>query len=168
MQALKQAVVFVFRRGSETALSEDAFVRQVSLDLHWFSPKDARRFLDAARALGYLKQGPSPGLVQPTFDLSEVEVRLDFRVDARALEGAPQGQARSVAEELVARAAALQGAAVDEVWARVARKKTLKLLDTPAAAALVAAEAGVDLKPYFARVREELARLSKTPSPSAA
>ena len=53
MLALKQAVAFLYRRSGETELSEGEFVRHASLDLHWFSPKDARRFLEASRALGY-------------------------------------------------------------------------------------------------------------------
>ncbi len=150
------AVAFLFRRSGEVELTEDALARQASLDLHWFAPKDARRFLDAARALGYLKPGEVEGRLAPAFDLAEVEVPLDFRIDARALEGAPSMPPSQVAGALVEAAARAGGRPLDEVWAEVLRKQEAKLLDAPAAAALVAAEAGVDLHPFFARIREEL------------
>lgn len=166
MHALKQAVAFLFRRAAEPELAEDAFVRHASLDLHWLSPKDARRFLEAARSLGYLKEGSLSGRVRPAFEVDEVDVPLDFRIDARALEGAPAAPS-SVAEDLVAAAARRRGVGLDAVWADVASRQAEKLLEAPAAAALVAAEAGVDLAPYFARIRDELAKAARLPTPSA-
>jgi hypothetical protein len=156
MQAVKLAVAFLFRRAGEGELTEEALARQASLDLHWFAPKDARRFIDAARALGYLKAGELEGRVAPAFDVRGVEVPLDFRIDARALDGAPSPPSSSVTEALVQAAARARGRPLDEVWAEVLAKQGAKLLDAPAAAALIAAQAGVDLKPFFARIREEL------------
>lgn len=163
---MKQAVAFLFRRAPEGELSEDALVRAASLDLHWFSPKDARRFLEAARALGYVKDGASPGRLRIAFELVEVDVPLDFRIDARALAAAPASAASSVSESLVAAAAAASGRPLDALWAAVAAKQAARLLEAPAAAALVAAEAGVDLTPFFPRIRDELARLARAPTPS--
>ena len=159
MQALKTAVAFLFRRAGEAELTEEALARQASLDLHWFSPKDARRFIDAARALGYLRAGGVGGRVAPGFDIAQVEVPLDFRIDAAAFEGAPLPASGSVAEALVEEAARAKGRPLDEVWGEVRRKQERNLLEPPAAAALVAGEAGVDLKPFFEKIRRELASI---------
>lgn len=169
MTALKPALALLFRRAAASEVAEEVLVRQASLDLHWFSPKDARRFLEVARGHGLLKPGGKPGTLTPTFAIGEVEVPLDFRIDASALDGVPTTRS-PIAEELVERAAALRGVSAEELWAEVDRKQHIVLVERPAAAALVAAESGVDLKPYFARIASELAELSRaagaTPSSS--
>lgn len=160
-QALKQAIAFLFRRAAEAEIGEDALVRQASLDLHWFSPRDARRFVDAARVLGYLEQGSAPRRVRPAFDTGAIDVPLDFRIDARALEGTPRGPASPVTEELVAAASRARAVDAAQIWREVAARQSAKLLEPPVAAALLAAEAGVDLKPYMARIKDELAALGR-------
>jgi len=166
--ALRSAVAILFRRAGESELSEAAIVRQASLDLHWFSPKDARRFVEAATAMGYLQAGTQPGSLRPGFRVDEVEVSLDFRVDAHILDAIEAGRS-SVADELVALAAAARGASVEDVWRDVRRKEEHSLVEAPVAAALVAAEAGIDVRPFAARVTQELAALARAggPSPSA-
>jgi hypothetical protein len=163
---LKQAVAFIFRRSAEPELTEEEFVRQVSLDLHWLAPRDARRFLDAARALGYVAAGGAPDRVRPGVDPGSVEVPLDFRLDARALEDAPAAAPGSVTDQLVAAAAARRGVPLDAVWQDVRQKAADKLLQETVAAALVAAESGVEVGPFLSRVNAELSR-GDPPSPSA-
>jgi hypothetical protein len=162
---VKKGVAFLFRRAGVEELGEDEFVRQASLDLHWFSPKDGRRFLDASKALGFLAAGSAAGRVRPTFDPAAVDVPLDFRLDGSALDAAPAAAPGSVADELVAAAAAKRGEAPETVWGDVRRKAEAKLLAEPVAAALVAAEAGVDVLPFMGRVNAALAA-ARPASPS--
>jgi hypothetical protein len=135
----------------------------VSLGLHWLSPKDARRFVEAARALGHLKPGERPGTVGPAFDVRAVEVPIDFRLEPAHLEGVGAGRS-AVADELVERAAAALGRAPADVWREVERKQAQVLVMRPVAAALVAAEAGVDVRPFAHRIEEELAALGRPTS----
>jgi hypothetical protein len=166
---MKQAVAFLFRRSGEAELAEDEFIRQASLDLHWFSPKDARRFLESARALGYLSAGGAPRSVRPSFGVEGVEVPLDFRATPQMLEGAPEAGPGAVSEALAAAAASASGLPLDEIWERIRKKQASKLLEPGAAALLVAAEASVTVHPYIARVIEEANRAARAAgaSPSA-
>lgn len=168
MEEIRQAVAFLFRRSAESEIGEEDLARQASLDLHWFSPKDARRFLEVARALGHLKAGGKPGTVAPAFDPAAVDLPLDFRIDAAALSRAPSPTPlprSGVAEDLVAAAASHSGVSPEKVWQDVRGKADDKLLELSVAAALVAREAGVDLAPYFPRIRDELRR-ARPPGPS--
>jgi len=162
--AVKQAVAFLYRRSGEAELSEDEFVRQASLDLHWFSPKDARRFLEAARALGYLTTGGGPRTVRPSFDPESIPMPMYFRATPQILEGAPELGPGSVVEALAEAAARASGVSLDSVWDAIRTKQEDKLLEPSAAALLVAARAGVDIAPYIARVKEELNRAARASS----
>lgn len=168
MEVVRQAVAFLYRRSAEREIAEEDLVRQASLDLHWFSPKDARRFIEMARALGHLKAGQKPGSLAPSFDPAAVEVPLDFRIEAGVLAEAPPPLEPSggVTHELVAAVVDRTGATRESVWQDVRRKAESKLLELPAAAALVAREAGVDLAPFFPGIREALRR-AKPPTSSA-
>jgi hypothetical protein len=158
MTAMKQAVAYLFRRSGEPALGEDALIRQVSLDLHWFSPRDARRFVEAAKARGLVVAGAKDGHFVPGFDVNLVDVPLGFRVGPEVLgpEAAATAPAREVAQELAELAAAARKSDLESVWADIRHKEEEGLLKTPAAALVVAAEAGANVKPFVARVREAL------------
>ena len=164
MDVVRQAVAFLFRRAGESEMTEEAIVRQASLDLHWFSPRDARRFVEAARSAGHLEPATAHGRLRPTFSVDGADVSLDFRIDAKALDAA--SRPAPVADELALRAAEARGVPLEEIVRAIAARSEATLIEAPAAAALVAAEAGVDLQPYFARIRAELAAQAAGSSPS--
>ncbi len=156
MSRIRLGVAFLLRRAGADEVPADALVRQASLDLHWFSPKQGRRFLEAARALGYLEPGASPGTVRATFPAGSVEVPMDFQLTPEDLEDLPAApEAVGVAEELVELAARARGWELERVWAEVRRKEEA-LFETSVAALLVAGEAGADVRPYAARARASL------------
>lgn len=156
MSRIRLGVAYLFRRAGAAELTEDAFLNQVSHDLHWFSPKQSRRFLEAARALGYVVDSGGSRSVGPSFPVDEVELPLDFQMGPEDLEDIPEGPAGAgVVEELVAAVAHARGTDSERVWAQV-RRKEAELFETPVAALLVAGEAGIDVREYARRVREEL------------
>ena len=153
---IQLAVAYLLRRAGAEEVTEEAFVNQVSLDLHWLSPKQGRRLLDAARALGYLTPGQAPRTVRAAFRASGVEVPIDFRLEPADLEDLPEGPAAGAStDELVAMAARAKGTDAERVWADV-RRREADLFETPVAALLVAGEAGVDVRALARKVREEL------------
>lgn len=157
MSRIRLGVAYLMHRAGADEVTEDAFVRQASLDLHWFSPKQGRRFLEAAKALGYVTGGSKAGTVRATFSPAEVEVPMDFKLEASDIEDLPAGpEDAGVVEQLVEMAAASVGWERERVWAEVRRKEEA-LFETPVAAMLVAGEAGVDVRPFAARVRAALA-----------
>lgn len=79
MSELRTAVAFVFQRAGRRELTDQQIRHQVSMDLRWFEPRQARTFVERARERGYLEEGDE-GL-RPTFDPSEVEVPLGFEPD---------------------------------------------------------------------------------------
>jgi hypothetical protein len=153
MSRIQVGVAYLLHRAGADELTEEAFVRQASLDLHWFSPSQGRRFLEAARTLGYLRPGAAPNTVRAAFDTGAVELPLDFRMGPDDLEGLPAAQeAQGLADELVAWVARERGWETERVWALV-RAKEQAIFDTEVAALLVAGEAGLDVRPHAARLR---------------
>lgn len=86
MSELKKSIAVLFRRKGKEILTEQEFVFSASMDLRWFSPKDAQKLLDISLSGGYLSR--KNGDVMPTFDTSEVEVPLDYRPTREILDRA--------------------------------------------------------------------------------
>jgi hypothetical protein len=77
MSDLQRSIVLLFRRKGKETLTEKEFVFSASMDLRWFSPKEAQRLLDLGISGGYLQR--KNGSVVPTFDTSVSEVPLDYK-----------------------------------------------------------------------------------------
>ncbi len=84
MEDLKRAIALLFKRKGKEKLTEKEFVFSASMDLRWFSPKEAQRLLDLSREAGLLSS--TRGELALTFDLKEVEVPMDFTPSAKILE----------------------------------------------------------------------------------
>lgn len=87
-------MAFVFQRAGKASLTERQVRHHVSMDLRWFPPKQARRFVEACLERGLLEEAGGggdggdggtggedggKGGLRPTFDVRGVDVPLGFR-----------------------------------------------------------------------------------------
>ena len=90
----------LYRRKGKEVLTEKEFVFSASMDLRWFSPKDAQKLLDAGLAGGVLKR--VDGNLLPTFDFGRIDVPIDYRPDAKLLKDATAtSRAKDLFSEMV-------------------------------------------------------------------
>ncbi len=83
MEELKRAVALLFKIKGKESLTEKEFVFSASMDMRWFSPKEAQRLLDLSREAELLSL--EGGELTPTFDVKEVETPMDFTPTADVL-----------------------------------------------------------------------------------
>jgi hypothetical protein len=88
VEDLKRTVALLFKRKGKEAMSEKEFVFSASMDLRWFSPKEAQKLMDTAVAADVLQR--EGGEVRPNFDVSTVEVPMDFTPAKEVLQPPPQ------------------------------------------------------------------------------
>lgn len=87
MSDLRTAVAFVFQRAGRQELTEQEIRHHVSMDLRWFEPGEARRFVEQALDRELVEETPD-GL-RPTFEVRDVEVPLGFQPDLPTREATP-------------------------------------------------------------------------------
>lgn len=87
MNQLRTAVAFVFQRAGRDALTEQEIRHHVSMDLRWFEPDEARRFVEQALDRELLE--PAEDGLSPTFTVRDVEVPLGFQPDLPTREATP-------------------------------------------------------------------------------
>lgn len=140
MTDLQRSIALLFRRKGKGFLSEKEFVFSASMDLRWFSPKDAQRLLDIGLTGGYLEK--KNGSIFPTFDTTSVEVPLDYKPSKEIFEQLPKRQ-QDIFSEIVDRIVKTKSVPKREVVSKVNKKQELLGIDVEPAVLLVASDYGV-------------------------
>jgi hypothetical protein len=140
MSELQRSIALLYRRKGKDFLTEKEFVFSASMDLRWFSPKDAQKLLDLGVSGGYLEK--KNGNIVPTFDTSVVEVPLDYHPGKEIFEHLPKKQ-QDIFSEVVDTIVRAKAVPKREVVSRVNKKQELLGIDVEPAVLLVAGDYGV-------------------------
>jgi hypothetical protein len=155
MTELEKSVAVLFRRKGKELLTEREFVFSASMDLRWFSPKDAQKLLDAALTGGYLKK--KDGSLLPTFDCDKVEVPLDYRPTKSIFEVKKPSRSTDLFSEIVESIVKTRSVPKREVVSKVNRKQEVLGIDVEPAALLVACDYGMPVDgSYIERAASEV------------
>ncbi len=148
LDEMKLTVASVFKRAGKQALSENEMRFALSMDLNWFAPSEAKAIVDAAVECGMLIK-TQEGL-KPPFDLASVDVPLGFRPGKEALACAAPAPSRDIFKEIAESVSAKEGLEESEIVAEINKEIEAfgGLLDSRAAAVIVAAKHGMDAKQY--------------------
>ncbi|MBU4189377.1 MAG: DUF2240 family protein [Candidatus Thermoplasmatota archaeon] len=84
MNQLKQTIAFLFRRKGKEVLSEKEFSLSLSMDMHWFSPKESAKLIEKALSSKLLVK-TEKGL-KPNFDYGNLEIPIGFKPSKDILE----------------------------------------------------------------------------------
>lgn len=165
----EHALAFVAKRQGKGSVPESQWAHVLSLELGWLTPSQAKRFVANARDTGVLVDDPDgPDRLRFAGDWRSLEVPRRFRLDPEAIEDVPAPAAsptpapaaasddpfRGLLDAIAAHRGDERAAVMDDVstW----QDRMGGDLEAEAAALLVAAEAGMDVK---ARATQALERL---------
>lgn len=140
MSELQRSIALLFRRKGKEILTEKEFVFSASMDLRWFSPKEAQKLLDFGISGGYLQK--KNGNIIPTFDTSVIEVPLDYKPGKDIFEHIPR-KSQDLFSEIVDKIVKTKSVPKREVVSRVNKKQELLGIDVEPAALLVASDYGL-------------------------
>jgi hypothetical protein len=141
MNDLQKSIALLFARKGKESLTEREFVFSASMDLRWFSPREAQRLLDAGISGGYLEK--RNGSIAPTFDVGDAELPLDYKPGREVLENAIVRQPRDLFIEMVEQIARTKSVPKREVVSKVNRKQEMLGIDVEPAVLLVACDYGL-------------------------
>jgi hypothetical protein len=146
MSEIQRSIALLFRRKGKDFLTEKEFVFSASMDLRWFSPKDAQKLLDMGISGGYLKK--ANGAIVPTFDTTVIDVPLDYKPGKEIFDHAPKRE-QDLFSEIVEKIVRSKSVPKREVVSRVNRKQELLGIDVEPAALLVASDYGLCVENSF-------------------
>jgi hypothetical protein len=146
MNDLQKSIAVLYKSKGKDELTEREFVFSASMDMRWFSPKDAQRLMEAGLTGGFLEK-KNGGLV-PTFDWAGVEVPVDYRPSRTALEEGRKHPA-DLFTEIVERIVKARSVPKREVVSKVNKEQEMLGIDIEPAALLVASSYGIQFDPTF-------------------
>jgi hypothetical protein len=163
---LRDALAYVYRREGEDPIPAEELQNLVSFDLRWFSPGEARAFVERAQAAGLVDE--SEGGLVPAFDVEEPDLSVSFEPSLDLDPVEPQvepDEADAEADEggdLVGRVAEALAEATE--WSRAEagraiadeRERLGDLVADEAAALLMARKRGLDVDRWVDEASEDV------------
>lgn len=149
---LEVAIAQLFRKKGKSALTEKEFVFAASLDLRWFTPKEAQKLLDIGLESELLVMDGEK--VKPSFDHASVDVQLGYKPDKNVLKAsvAPKGNFLKIVEHI----ASEKKMDNKEVISLVNQTQERMGVDIEVAALVVARSQGVDVSKFLDGIEEEV------------
>jgi len=142
---MRDTLAHVFRTKGEEKLDYKSIVYALAFDLGWYSPREARTFVDEAIEKGFLRQ--EGGHLLPGFDSGRLKIKTDFK---------PKGEERlldEIVEELSLQLEVEKGEVMREVERKHSESKAQGLdIEIELAALLYGEEKGVELPEYRKRI----------------
>jgi hypothetical protein len=73
---VKIIISFIFKRSGKQKLSFSELYLDLSINLNWFTPEDAKKFVNEAMEKGFLIK--EKDLIGPAFDIKKIQVPIGF------------------------------------------------------------------------------------------
>jgi hypothetical protein len=145
-----------FKRKGKEALKDSEFVLALSIDLNWFNPEQAKNVLNHAEKSGLLKREGE--LVQPAFDISNIEIPSGFKPEPGIFEK------KTIFDRVIERIILSTGMEKRKVIALINKKQEefAKMVLIEVSAVLVAKEQGVMVDDLIDEEYEALTTLSSS------
>lgn len=148
MEDLRKAVALLFKRKGKEALTEKEFVFSASMDMRWFSPKEAQRLLDLSREAGLVSL--EGGQLVPTFDVRNVKTPMDFTPSASLLDA----EVDDLFQKMVGTICSAAGLPKKEVVSAINGVQERMGVYGEVAALIAGRRYDVDMTPYYTDVKK--------------
>jgi hypothetical protein len=143
MERLKEIVAFLFNRSGKDEMTAQELRLAMSMDLRWFTPKEAEEVVDLFQNKRLVTKGPSGGL-RPTFSHGKLSLPRDFSPSKDLLMRGGGGD-EPLFVQMVGHIATRADLEKRNVIALINRKAGELGVEVEAAAMLVGTELGVSM-----------------------
>jgi len=144
MERLKEIVAFLFNRSGKDEMTAQELRLAMSMDLRWFTPKEAEEVVDLFQNKRLVTKGPSGGL-RPTFSHGKLTLPRDFSPSKDLLMRGGEGGQEPLFVQMVGHIATRADLEKRNVIALINRKAGELGVEVEAAAMLVGSELGVSM-----------------------
>ena len=152
MSEIEVALAQLFRKKGKSALTEKEFVFAASLDLRWFTPKEAQKFLDISVESELLAQDGDK--IKPTFDYKNMEIPKGYAPTTELLQSSvkPKGIFLKIVDQISTE----KDVPSKDIISAVNQTQDRMNVAVEVAALIVARQYGVDISEYIDQVEEDI------------
>jgi len=154
----EQIVAFLFKRSGKEEMSISEAHLTLSMDLNWFSPDDAKKFIQNVIEKKLLQKKAE--VVSPSFEIGKINIPLGFKpsinIDRRELTKEITAENNLVFEEIIEKIKDLGEENEEDILKRINQVKKEKKTNIEVAAAYVAMENNIDLNELFNKIEKTI------------
>ncbi len=157
---LETILAFLFKRSGKEELTPSDLYLPLSMDLQWFSPNQAKTFVNMALQQKLLIK--KEGKLSPSFDYEKIVVPVGFRPSKKPIEEKEIKEEKlDVVKTIMARIVEKTGQDEQSVIKKIKDIEKGKNVSLEVAALLVSKEYDVNVDDCFDEIEENLFRESK-------
>jgi hypothetical protein len=151
------ALAQLFRKKGKSSLTEKEFVFAASLDLRWFTPREAQKFLEIGLESELLAQEGDK--VKPAFEHKNLDVPKGYAPTAELLQKSTQP--KGIFLKMVDLIAAEKNMPTKDVISLINQTQDRMGIDVEVAALIVAKKMGADISGCIDEVEENIGKRYK-------
>ncbi|MBN2066075.1 MAG: DUF2240 family protein [Candidatus Thermoplasmatota archaeon] len=158
-------IAFLFKREGKTEISTSDFFLSLSMTLNWFSPKQAKDFVE--RAITKKLLVAREGILSPAFEIDSITVPVGFRPSMPSLQieekevEVHKKEGEVTLQSMVHKIAKESAIGEGDITRRVQKIVEKKGISSEVAALLLGKELGVPLTEFFDAVGQGIFKQNK-------
>ena len=154
---VKIIISFIFKRSGKQKLSFSDLYLNLSINLNWFTPEDAKKFVNEAIEKRFLIK--ENDLIKPSFDIENVQVPIGFYPSKRVfIEEEPVDKKieRAILSQVVKKISEGSKENEQDTLKKIEQLAEEKNLTIEVAALLFGKEKDIDLSEFFDRIENKI------------
>jgi hypothetical protein len=154
---VEKIIAFIFKRSGKEALGFSELYLTLSMDLNWFTPEDAKQFINYALKQKILIE--KKDLIKPVFDINAVIIPLGFHPSQKFQKKNEQEnkkEEKNAIQLLIKKITEKQGQKESEIINQIKKLESEKNILFEVAALLLAKDIEIDVDEYIKEFEEKI------------
>ncbi|RLF63163.1 MAG: hypothetical protein DRN33_04625 [Thermoplasmata archaeon] len=149
-------IAFVFKRSGKKEISFPMFYLTLSMDLNWFTPNDAKKFIQKALTKKLLIKKKE--LLMPSFDVEKIDIPTGFTPSGKIVfeEKIKEKKEEDVLTKIIKKISREIGLPEEEVLRKINNFEKEKNIVSEIAVLLLGKENNVDVSEFLPEVEEKI------------
>ena len=150
-------ITFLFNRSGKTKLSFNELYLTLSMQLNWFTPDDAKLFINQALKEKLLKK--EKDLISPNFDYKKIDVPVGFSPSKQVFEEKikePKEEEKELIQKILDILAEKTKEDKKTIFSKIKQMEKEKNITSEVAALLVGKEYNVSLEDFFEEIEDKI------------
>jgi len=154
---VKIIITFIFKRSGKQKLTFSDLYLTLSMDLNWFTPEDAKKFVNEALEKNFLIK--KKDLIKPYFDIEKVKIPVGFYPSKRVFihdEAINIKEESNLLSQIVNTIAEHLNTKEQNISNKIKKIEEEKKVTTEVAALLLGKENNIDLSKFFEKIENKI------------
>jgi len=152
-------LAFIFKRSGKQKLKLNELYLPMSMELNWFSPQEAKKFVNQAIEHNLLEE--KDGMVSPNFDIEKTKIPVGFRPNQTSFDAKEQNvikDEKNLVFEMVERISKKSDLDEKKVLDKIKEASQEKNIALEVSALLIAKDYDLVLDAFYDRIEEAITR----------